>query len=115
MATVVSSFVTIGCDAAECGKTVTFPQTPEAEKEAIQDNPWLNCMRFVQTIKGEKFGYCSDECEIKGAATGNHNQKKIVTEGVSPAQATLLAQAQERARQATEAMKSGHGQIQVTG
>lgn len=106
MSTVISSFVTISCDNLGCEKTVTFPQTPEGEQQATADNPWLNSIRFVGTPDGRKFTYCSDECEIKATGAGQHNKKVIVTP-TSPNDASLAAQAAERARQATQALKTG--------
>lgn len=116
MTAILSSFVTMSCDAEACGKTVTFPQTQEGLLEAIKDNPWLNSTRAVQTLLDKReFNYCSDECEAKGVGSGAHNKqeaKKIIP-GVNPQQVELLAKAQERARQAGQALKTGQG-VSVT-
>lgn len=111
MTTVISSFATVSCD-GECGKTVTFAQTQEGEKEAFDSNAWLNGMRMVQTIDKRQFSYCSDECEIKAVSSGAHNkvEKKIITGNQS--QVDLAAKAAHAAAQATQAMKSGAG-IQI--
>lgn len=106
MSTVVSSFVTLTCDHGECSHTITFPQTPEGEKEAMQSTPWMNALRFVQTPDGRKFTYCSDECEIKSAGAGTHNQKVLVTPQ-GPNAVDLAAKAALHAQQATQALKAG--------
>jgi hypothetical protein len=105
VSTVISSFATISCD-GECGKTITFPQTKEGEQEALQSTPWLNAIRFVNTPDGRKFVYCNDECEIKAAGAGNHNQK-VVVQATAPNSVDLAAQAAARAAQATQALKVG--------
>lgn len=110
MTTVVSSFVTISCDAPECTNTATFPQTEQDEKAAFVANPWMNSLRFVNTVDQRKFIYCSDECEAKGVGQGVHNKNVIVTPQ-APNEVGLAAQAAERARQATEALKSGQGKV----
>lgn len=106
MSTVISSFVTINCDGLGCDKTVTFPQTEEGEKEAVQSSPWMNSLRFVQTPDSRKFTYCSDECEAKAAGAGVHN-KKVLIAPQGPNTVDLAAQAAARAAQATQALKSG--------
>jgi hypothetical protein len=113
LSTIISSFATVSCD-GECGKTVTFAQTQEGEKEALATNPWLNTMRLIQRLDKKQFSYCSDECEIKSAGAGNHNtpeEKKIQTV-VNQSQVDLAARAAHAAAEATKAMKSGIG-IQV--
>lgn len=110
MSTVISSFVTITCD-AQCGKSVTFAQNEQAQNEAVKDNPWLQAIRFVNLPDNRKFGYCSDECEIKGIGTGAHNpvQPKPVIHTGSDQAIALAAQAQENARKAEAALKAGQG------
>lgn len=110
MSTVLSSFVTITCDADGCDKSATFPQTPEGEKEAMQEHVWINSLRFVQTPDGRKFTYCSDECEIKSSAAGVHN-KQVIVPAKAENEVAMAAQAAERARKATEALKSGQGKV----
>jgi hypothetical protein len=108
LSTIINSFITITCD-GPCLKTITFPQTQEGEQEALQANPWLNTLRFVQTSDNRKFSYCSDECEAKGLGTGQHNKlepKKIVQAGGQQA-VEMAAQAAARSRQATEALRQG--------
>jgi hypothetical protein len=110
LSTITSSFVTISCDAPECPKTVTFPQSEEGEKTAFAENVWMNSLRFVNSVDQRKFIYCSDECEAKGLGLGHHN-KQVIVPAVAPNSVDLAAQAAERARQATEAIKSGHGKV----
>ena len=113
MSTIVTSYVTISCDAEGCGKTATFNQTQEAENEAIKDNPWLNTVRFVQTMDKRKVQYCSDACEVLATGQGLHNPlepKKIVPG--NQRDVNLAAQAAETAAKAQAAMKAGTG-IQV--
>jgi hypothetical protein len=66
----------------------------------------MQSLRFVQTPDGRKFTYCSDECEIKATGNGTHNKPIIVPAG-KQSDVNLAAQAAERARQATEAIKAG--------
>jgi hypothetical protein len=106
LSTVISSFVTITCD-NQCGKTITFPQTEEAEKEAFHANPWMNALRFITTADQRKYIYCSDECEAKQLGTGIHN-KKLLIAPTGPNSVDLAAQAAARARQATEQIKAGN-------
>jgi hypothetical protein len=112
MSEVISNYVTITCDAAGCDKNVTFLGTDDGGKKVIQENPWMNSLRTIQTIDGRKFIYCSDECEAKGVGAGSHNQKVIVTPQANSVD--LAAQAAERARQATEALKTGHGKVALS-
>lgn len=106
MPEIVVSYNTVTCDGPTCDKSVTFIQTQEGVAAAFQDNPWMNSIRSIQAVDQRKFVYCSDECEIKGTATGAHNKKVIVTP-TGPNDTALAAQAAERARQATEAIKAG--------
>ena len=110
MSTIINSFVTVTCDGDGCPKTITFPQTQEGEQEAIQNNPWLSSLRFVQTTDGRKYSYCSDECEAKGLGTGKHNklEKRIVSVG-GPNAIEMAAQAAARAQKANEALHQGSG------
>lgn len=111
MSVVNSTFVTISCDAVNCGKTVTFAQTQADEAAAIEANPWLSTVRFIQTLDKRALSYCSDQCEVLATGQGLHNKlepKKIVTVG-NQAQVDLAAQAATRAAQATAALKQGSG------
>jgi hypothetical protein len=111
---VESTFVTISCDGAGCGKSVTFARTKEDQQQAQKDSPWMVHTRHVRTPDGREISYCSDECEIKAAGTGIHNipeQKRIVPDA-NQAQVNLAAEAAKRAAQATAALKAGQG-VQV--
>jgi hypothetical protein len=110
MSTINSTFVTISCDAPECLHTTTFPQTEEGEKTAFSENVWMNSLRFIQTLDQRKFVYCSDECAIKATATGVHN-KPLIVQAKAENEVALAAQAAERGRKATEALKSGNGKV----
>ena len=111
MSTVIVQYVTLTCDSPECQNTVTFEQTEQAQKEAVNDNPWMNGLRFVNLPNGVKLGYCSDKCEAEGIKIGAHNvpvpteQQKIQVGNA--AQIALAAKAAEQARKATEAIKAG--------
>jgi hypothetical protein len=106
LGTIVTSFVTISCDTPSCDKTITFPQTEQGEKETIAANPWMNSIRFANTLDGRKFTYCSDECEAKAVGFGQHN-KKVIVPPTGANTVDLAAQAQEAARKATEELKKG--------
>jgi len=110
LSTIVLQFVTISCDAPECPSTATFAQTAEGEAAAIQANPWLTSVRFVNTPDQRKYIYCSDECEINATGLGQHNKKQIVAP-TGPNTVDLEAQAAARAKAATEALKSGQGKV----
>jgi hypothetical protein len=110
MGSVQSSFVTLSCDGPKCNKTVTFPATPEGQKDALEDNPWLATLRGVGTSDGRQLSYCSDECEAEGLATGSHNKperKRIITSTANQAEVSLAAQAAKQAAEATEALRRG--------
>ena len=110
MSEITTSFVTISCDAPECSNTVTFPQTEEGGKTAFAENAWMHSLRIVSPVDQRKFIYCSDTCEAKGLATGVHN-KQVIVPAQAPNSVDLAARAAERARAATEALKSGQGKV----
>ena len=102
-------FITVSCDAPDCGKTATFPATEQGQADAFQDHPWLNSLRGVGTPDKRQLSYCSDECEAKGVALGAHNKlerKRIITSG-NQAEVNLAAQAARQAAEATAALRSG--------
>lgn len=82
---VEAMYRTLTCDS--CGKNATFSaqefQTPQGQKEIIEQIPWLRSYRVANNVyNGQTFGYCSDECEVKGIETGKHNhqdQKRVIT------------------------------------
>lgn len=107
---------TITCDAKDCPKSITFDRKEEKVVFENPNNVWLRSTRVVQSADGRNHVYCSDECEVKGAATGQHNipEVKKVVEGNAAAVA-LAAKAAAAQRQAEEALRSGQpAQIQVT-
>jgi len=109
--TIQSTFVTVSCDAAGCGKTVTFPATKPGQDEALHDNPWLSSLREIMLPDGRRYSYCSDVCEADGIAKGTHNkreEKKIIEVG-GPQAASLTAKAAAQAAALTAAMKVGQG------
>jgi hypothetical protein len=110
LSTLSVTFITITCDGA-CGKSVTFAQTQEEERQAVKDNPWMNTVRVLQSKDKRQFLYCSDQCEIEAASAGNHNpleEKKIAT-SVNQSQIDFAARAAHIAAEANKAMKSGSG------
>src|ERR1700726_4391293 len=92
---------TITCNGKNCDKTVTFDQ--QFAKRVAEEHPWIRSIRIVQTAEGRNFVYHSDECELSGVASGDHNpevKKSIVLPTGANAQQVAAAEAQ-RAEQAT--------------
>lgn len=108
---------TIACDAFGCSKQVVFDRKEEKQTFENPDNAWLKTSRIVQSADGRNHVYCTDECELKGAATGKHNMpepKKIVETGNAAAIAVAAAQA-AAAKQAETAIREGKpANIQLT-
>lgn len=101
------TYVTVSCDAEGCDKIVTFPNdSKEAGMKVVQDNPWMNSLRTVQTIDGRKFVYCSDTCTAVALGAGVFN-KPLIEIPTTPNAAKLAAEAEARARQATQQLKTG--------
>jgi hypothetical protein len=105
---VQTTFITITCDAPGCGKTATFEASETGDKAARVENPWLATHRAVATPDRRNLGYCSDECEAKGIASGLHNklEQRIIAD-VNPSAVNMAARAAEAARKSTEAIKAG--------
>jgi hypothetical protein len=107
VAIIDQQYRTIKCD-GQCGKSVTF-NLKEA-KETITANPWIQGVRVVTTGDGRIFTYCSDDCEVAGATTGNHNlpTKKVVSivEGSDAAIKQAAAEASAR-EQVDAAIRKG--------
>ncbi len=108
----------IKCDAEGCTKPqLTFDRKEEQQFFAKPENTWVTGMRLVQTADGRQFMYCSDECEVKGAATGKHNlpePKKIIETGNAAAVAAAAKLAEARTA-AEKAVREGTGgTIQIT-
>ncbi|HZS43386.1 MAG TPA: hypothetical protein VFA52_04345 [Candidatus Paceibacterota bacterium] len=102
------TFVTIKCDGPDCEREATFQADQESEKDATRQNPWIAAVRNVGTLDNRTFTYCSDECEIKGAAEGRHNkEERRVISAASPQQIDLAAKAAEAARKANKALHDG--------
>jgi hypothetical protein len=104
-------FVTIKCDnAPECDKSLTYEAKTEQEVFANPANVWIQGLRRILTSDNRMKAYCSDACEIKGVATGEHNRplpKKII-DGIATAQHVAAAvQAAKLAEAATAALKAG--------
>lgn len=104
-----SQYITIACDNPGCEHTVTFAQTDA--QEVGNENPWMKTGRGVQAGGGQQFWYCSDQCEIGGITTGQHNpaeKKRLVTIDGNNAAAVKQAAAQAAAQEAaTKAIKAG--------
>jgi hypothetical protein len=95
---------TISCDAPECTRLVMFDRKDEKATFENPENVWLRSTRVVQSADGRNLVYCSDECEVKGTATGTHNileAPKIV-----PGNAAAVALAAQAAAQTQEADKT---------
>ena len=98
---------TISCNG--CEKSVVFDVR---QQEATINNPenlWLKTSRVVQSSDGRNFLYCSDQCEMKGITTGEHNipePKKIIDTGNAAAVAIAAKQAAV-AKQAEAAIREG--------
>lgn len=109
----------IKCDGEGCTKPqLTFDRKEEQQVFAQPENAWVKGLRLVNTADGRNFMYCSDECEVKGAASGKHNipePKKIIETGNAAAVAAAAKLAE--ARQAAEkGVREGTGaNIQITG
>ena len=105
----------VSCDREGCTNSISFDQT--TKEKVLADNPWSRGYRTVQTGDGRSIGYCSDECEVKGAASGKHNipeAPKIIQQASSAAVANA-AKAAELQRNADQALRSGAGgSIQIT-
>jgi hypothetical protein len=99
----------IKCDNAKCDKEVSFDLQDQAAIAALPD--WLRMYRNVVLGNNQKFGYCSDVCEVEGVTTGQHNvpEPKQVQEA-TPADASRVA-AQAKA---VEALKTPKGKGKVS-
>lgn len=106
---------TIKCDAPGCTKEVEFDLR---DIKAIQAIEWLKGVRVVQTGDNRNFAYCSDVCEVKGITTSEHNVKEPPKQPtIQPATEAEVKRAvaeADAAAKATEALKSGSGEVKVT-
>jgi hypothetical protein len=104
-----AQFRTITCDGPGCDKQIAYDRTQEKQTFEKPENVWLRSTRVTQTADGRNIVYCSDTCEVKGAATGTHNipePPKIIT-AANPAAIAAAAQAAANARQADAAIREG--------
>jgi hypothetical protein len=117
MGIVNANFVTLTCNGPECNKTVTFEAQQQQQVFAKEENAWVRSARVISRLLPEpgqqqpvSFLFCSDECDIKHAATGARNlpEPKRIIEGVAnSAQVQAAAEAAKRAEQATADLKAG--------
>lgn len=102
----------VTCNGPECDKTVTYDIRDEKSVIDAQGNEWMKNLRIVSTFDQRAFLYCSDICEAKSLATGQHNlpePKKLIEGVATPAQIAAAAAAAKQAEEATLALKSGRG------
>jgi hypothetical protein len=83
MGIVDNTYRTLTC--SKCDKTLTFNiqefQTPEGQKKTLEEAPWLRTYRILNVVlDGRVFGYCSDECTLRGIESGEVNpvEKKVI-------------------------------------
>ena len=111
-------YSTVVCEGPGCEKSVTYLASEEQTELAKPENAWVRLTaRVVQNLipapgqqRPQARLFCSDECEIKSAATGVHNvpePKRIVNEPANAAQVAQAAEAAARAQKATQALKAG--------
>lgn len=103
---------TVTCNGPECDKTATYDVREEKQAIDQPENSWMKSLRIVSTFDQRAFLYCSDICEAKGVATGQHNlpePKKLIDGVATPAQIAQAAAAAKQAEEATQALKSGRG------
>lgn len=116
MAIIDTQVRTIACDAFGCTKTITYPMSEHKQTFEDPANAWLKTSRVVQSADGRNHTYCSDECEVKGVATGKHNipEPKKLVEGNAAAIA-MAAQTAAAAKAAEQAIREGKpANIQIT-
>lgn len=107
---------TIKCDAEGCEHSILFDRKEEQQVFAKPENVWLKGVRLIQTADGRNIAYCSDDCEVKGAASGKHNlpEPKRIIETGNAAAVQAAATAASNAKAAEEMVRSGSGgKIQV--
>lgn len=110
MGVIQTVFRTITCNNSECTRTITYDASKEKETFEASGNEWMKSLRNVQAIDQRVFTYCSDVCEAKGIATGQHNlpeQKRIIEGTASAAQVAQAAAAAKAAEDAGKALKAG--------
>lgn len=94
-----------------CGITATFEISERGvAKEVVDANPWLKTGRVVNTPDGRVLFYCTDECEVKGTASGAHNilePKRIADVSANAGAIAQAAAAAQRQEQADKALRAG--------
>lgn len=105
---VVSSVRTIKCDAEGCTREITYDRKAEQTLIAEPANAWLKTTRVIQSADGRNHVYCSDACEVKGAAAGKHNMAEApqIQPGNAAAVAAAVAASKARA-EADAAIRAG--------
>jgi hypothetical protein len=105
----------VKCDHPECSNSASFDAS--TQKQALADTPWLRTYRTIQTADARSFGYCGDQCELKGVASGQHNmpEPKRVIESGNAAAVAAAANAVAAAKASEQALKEGTGgKIQIS-
>ena len=116
------SYETLTCNGPGCPRTITYEASQGQATFALPENAWVKTARLVQPLLQNPqnpnklvFLLCSDECEVKSAATGVHNlpEPKRIIQGpaVNAEQVAAAAAAAKRAEEATAALKSGNGPV----
>ena len=102
---------TIKCDEENCKHEILFDRKEEQQVFQKPENAWLKAVRLIQTADGRNIAYCSDECEVKGAATGKHNlpEPKRIIETGNAAAVNAAAQAATNAKAAEKLVREGTG------
>lgn len=107
---------TIKCDAEGCPNEILFDRKEEQQTFQKPENAWLKSVRLIQTADGRNIAYCSDECEVKGTASGKHNlpEPKRIIETGNAAAVAAAANAQAATKAAEKLVRDGTGgQIQI--
>lgn len=102
---------TIKCEADGCPNEILFDRKEEQQIFAKPENAWLRGVRLVQTADGRNIAYCSDDCEVKGVASGKHNlpEPKRIIETGNAAAVNAAAQAAANAKAAEAVVREGTG------
>jgi len=103
----------IKCDNTKCTKEITFNPQNQEEVAALPD--WLRTLRSVHLGNGQKFFYCSDECEVEGVTTGNHNVPEPTKIQAANAADVKKAVVEAKIAEAMKTQPAGKGPILVKG
>lgn len=109
MSIIDSAIRNISCDGPGCLKSLLYDRKDEKTTFEMPENSWLRTTRVTQTADGRNLVYCSDACEVNGAATGVHNipEAPKVIQATSPAAIAMAAKAAEHAKAAEQAIREG--------